>query len=258
MAPKGGPGGIRASDLQAPSPNCLVVHPLHLPKIQNPQNPQSKIQNPQNPKSLNPKSKIPQIQNPKSSKSKIPQIQNPKSPNFGFCGFWILDFGSLCSNFLCEAPNAPNLGFWGFWGFWILDFGFWEFWILDFGDFGFGDFGFWIVDFGDFGFWEFWILILGFWILDCYVANIFVRPPTPQILDFGGDFGFWILELLGILDFGFWEFWILDFGDLDFGLWDKFWILVLHKQKIVYADPGRRIIIYFFIIHIFFKKYKKI
>ena len=49
-----------------------------------------------------------------------------------------------------------------------------------------------------------------------------MRPPTPQILDFGGgfwildfgDFGFWIL---GILDFGFWGFEILDFGD--FGFW---------------------------------------
>ena len=60
------------------------------------------------------------------------------------------------------------------------------------------------------GFW-------GFWILDRYVAILYVRPPTPQILDFGfwiSDFGFWTL------DFGFWisdfGFWILDFG---------FWIL---------------------------------
>ena len=70
----------------------------------------------------------------------------------------------------------------------------------------------------NFGFW-------GFWILDRYVANLYVRPPTPQILDFGGRF--WILGLLGILDFGswgfrildfgFWGFWILDFGD--FGVW---------------------------------------
>ena len=59
-----------------------------------------------------------------------------------------------------------------------------------------------------------------------------MRPPTPQILDFGGgfwilgilDFGFWILGILDfgfwgfwILDFGFWGFWILDFGD--FGFW---------------------------------------
>ena len=76
------------------------------------------------------------------------------------------------------------------------------------------------MDFGDFG----------FWILDRYVANLFVRPPTPQILDFGGRF--WILGILGILDFGSWGFRILDFGDfgfwilgiLDFGSWG-FWIL---------------------------------
>ena len=44
-----------------------------------------------------------------------------------------------------------------------------------------------------------------------------MRPPTPQILDFPGDFGF------RILDFGFW---ILDFGRLcsnssraNFGFW---------------------------------------
>ena len=85
VAPKGRPGGIRASDLQAPSPNCLMVHPLDLPKIskiQNPQDPKSELQNSQiqNPKS--PKSKIPQ-----SPKSKIPRIQNPKSPKFGFWGF---------------------------------------------------------------------------------------------------------------------------------------------------------------------------
>ena len=162
-----------------------------------------------------------------------------------------MDFGSLCSKFLCEAPNAPNFGFWrkildfgdfGFWGFWILDFGDFGFWILgilDFGswgfwilgpkskiqnppiqnpksklfwpilgilDFGFGGFwilnfrfgGFWILDLGildlgDFGFW-------GFWILDHYVANLYVRPPTPQI---------W--GILDFADFGVWGFWILDF-----------------------------------------------
>ena len=51
-----------------------------------------------------------------------------------------------------------------------------------------------------------------------------MRPPPPQILDFPGDFGFWILEpyvailLVQILDFGFR---ILDFrfGILDFGFW---------------------------------------
>ena len=79
--------------------------------------------------------------------------------------------------------------------------------------------------------------------MDHYEAILYVRPPTPQILDLGGgfwildfgDFGFWILGILGfwgfwILDFGagipnpkspiqtflakFWGFWILDFGSL--------------------------------------------
>ena len=64
--------------------------------------------------------------------------------------------------------------------------------------------------------------------MDRYVANLFVRPPTPQILDFGG--GFWILGILGILDFGDFGFWIVDFGDfgfwiLEFGVLDfGFWI----------------------------------
>ena len=78
--------------------------------------------------------------------------------------------------------------------------------------------------------------------MDRYVANLFVRPPTPQILDFGfwGFWGFWIFG-----DFGDFGFWILDFGDfgfgiLDFGFWDKFWILH-KKKKTVHADPGRRI-----------------
>ena len=146
-----------------------------------------------------------------------------------------MDFGLLCSNSLREAPNAPNFGFWrrildfGFWGFWILDFG--DFWILGILDFGFWilDFGgipnpkstiqnpqnpakkAWILDFGDFGFWILEILgILG--ILDFGLWGFW-------ILDFG-DFGFWIL---GILDFGFWGkwgFWILDFRDFgDFGFW---------------------------------------
>ena len=65
--------------------------------------------------------------------------------------------------------------------------------------------------------------------MDRYVAILYVRPPTPQILDFGGgfwisDFGFWILGFgFWVLDFGFWildfGFWILDFGFgiLDFG-----------------------------------------
>ena len=199
---KGGPGGIRAYDLQAPSPNCLVVHPLDLPKstkiskIQNPQNPKSKIPKIQNPKS--PKSKI---QNPKSPKSKIPKIQNPPNPkskiqnpqilDFGDFGFWILD--RYVANLYVRPPTPQILDFGRrFWILGILDFGFCRFWILG------------ILDFGDFG----------FWILGRYVANLYVRPPTPQIwgiLDFGdfGDFGFWILDFG---DFGVWGFWILDFG----------------------------------------------
>ena len=48
-----------------------------------------------------------------------------------------------------------------------------------------------------------------------------MRPPTPQILDFGG--GFWILGILDFGDFGFWDFgdfgfWVV--GILDFGFWD--------------------------------------
>jgi len=129
-----------------------VVHPPDLPKIQNPQ---SKIRNP---KSKNLQSKI-------------------QNPNFsaGFWGFWILHFGSLCSNSSCEAPTQI-LDFGG--GFWILDSGFW---ILAFG-FRILDFGFWILS-SDFGFWisdfRFWS-----WISEHYVADLFV-----QIL----DFGFWIL-----------------------------------------------------------------
>ena len=68
-------------------------------------------------------------------------IPNPKSPIQTFLanfGFWILDFGSLCSNSLCEAPT-PH----------ILDFGAdFEFWILEV-----GDTGFWILGILDFGFW---------------------------------------------------------------------------------------------------------
>ena len=71
-------------------------------------------------------------------------------------GFWILDFGPLCSKSLCEAPNAANLGimnfgFWGFWGFWILDFGDFGFWILDFEVGGMKKFGCKITS-------KFWIL----------------------------------------------------------------------------------------------------
>ena len=135
-----------------------------------------------------------------------------------------MDFGSLCSIPLHEAPTAPNFRNFGFWisdfGFRILDFGFWisdfGFWILDFG-FWISDFGFWILDFG------FWILDFGFWI---------------------SDFGFRILEpyvailLVQILDFGFW---ILDFGFWFGGVFaDIFWML--HNIIItVHADLGRRI-----------------
>ena len=59
--------------------------------------------------------------NPKS------KIQNPQSklfwPNFGDFGFWILDFGSLCSNSLCEAPTPHILDFGGDFEFWILEVG---------------------------------------------------------------------------------------------------------------------------------------
>ena len=89
-----------------------------IPKIQNPKSPKSPRSKIQNPKSPNPKSKIPQIQNPKSPKSKIPEIwghikscyitvQNPKSkiPKIGQksldFGFWIGDFG-----FLISAPKS--------------------------------------------------------------------------------------------------------------------------------------------------------
>ena len=215
---KGKPGGIRASDLQAPWPNCLVVHLLDLPKIpkskipkiQNPKIPKTpKIQNPQNPKSKIPKitkiSKIPKakIQNPKSQnlqnphnpkskipkipKSKIPKIQNPNSPKSkiqtflaGFWGFWILDFGSLWSNSLREAPNAPNFGFRRR----ILDFGFWGFWILGIWDFGF--WGFWRLDFGE----------LGFWILGPKSQSQNPKSKIPNPNFFG--------QILGILNFGFW------------------------------------------------------
>ena len=161
--------------------------------------------------------------NPKS------KIQNPKSPiqTFlaKFSGFWILDFGSLCSNSLCEAATPHILDFGGDFEFWILEVGEG---IQDFGDFGFwildvGDFGCWILDFGDFGFWIFGILgILDFGFLE-HFGTLCSRSLCAKfgfwnlgILDFG-DFGFWIL---GILDFGFWILGILDFGFWtgDFGL----------------------------------------
>ena len=138
--------------------------------------------------------------------------------DFGSWGFWILDFGPLCNKSFC----GPK--FRGFWISGILDFGDFGFWIR--GILDFGDFGFWISDLGDFGFWN--VGDFGFWILDRYVANLYVRPPTPQI---------W-----GISDFGFWGFWILgSLGILDFGFCDKFWILHKKKKKTVHAEPGRRI-----------------
>ena len=185
----GGPGGIRASDLQAPSLNCLVVHPLDPPKIQNPE---SKIQN-------------------LESKIQNPPIQNPKSKLFRILdfGFWILD--RYVAILYVRPPTPQILDF----GFRILDFGFWI-----------SDFGFWISDFG------FWISDFGFWILDRYVAFLVV-----QILDFGfwiSDFGFWIS------DFGFWisdfGFWILDF-EPNFGRY------LIYQA--VHADPGRRISLIF-------------
>ena len=139
--------------------------------------------------------------------------------DFGFWGFWILDFGDF-----------GDFGFWGiwdfgFWGFWILDFGFWGVWILDFGagipnpKSKIPNPNFFWPNFGDFG----------FWILDRYVAILYVRPQRPIFWILAGilNFGFWKLGIedfgiLGILDFGFWGFWgfwILDFGDVGF------WIL---------------------------------
>ena len=146
------------------------------------------------------------------------QIQNPKSPIQTFLAkfsrFWILDFGSLCSNSLSEAPRPHILDFGGDFEFWILevgDTGFWILEILDFGILGILDFGFWLL-----GFWGFWILDFGdfgFWIFGTLCSRSLCAK-----------FGFWNL---GILDCGFWGFWILDFGDfgfwilgiLDFGFW---------------------------------------
>ena len=81
----------------------------------------------------------------------------------------------------------------------------------------------------------------GFWILDRYVAFLYMRPPPPQISGIL-DFGFWILEpYVPILLVQ-----ILGFGILDFGFWfggvfaDIFWML--HNIIItVHADSGRQI-----------------
>ena len=158
-------------------------------KIQNPQNPKSKI--PKIPKIQNPQNP----ENPKSKIPKIPKIQNPKSPKSQNPKSKIPKIQNP-QNPKIQNPKSPKSKIQNpqnpksklFWP-----------------------------DFGDFG----------FWILDRYVAILYVRPPTPQILDFGGgfwildfgDFGFWILDfgdfgfwILGILDLGFWGVWILDFG----------------------------------------------
>ena len=171
------------------------------------------------------------------------QIQNPKSPiqTFlaKFSGFWLLDFGSLCSNSLCEAPTPHILDFGGDFEFWILEVGDTGFWILGILDFGLR--GFWILGILDFGFWGFWNHFRDFGdfgFLEHYVADLYV-----QSLDFGiwgfwildfGDFGFWIL---GILDFGFWRF--LEFGGLGILDWQvvtKFWML--HKRRRLCTPTG--------------------
>ena len=125
------------------------------PKIQNPKSPKSKIPKIQSPKS--PKSKIPKIQNPKSPRSKIQNPQNRTSkifrqnPKFGALGASHKELLHNDPKSKIQNPKSPNCGFWGFW---ILEFGFGAFWILDCGNFGFR--GFWSLDFGDFGFWGFW------------------------------------------------------------------------------------------------------
>ena len=96
-----------------------------------------------------------------------------------------------------RPPTPQILDFGG--GFWILgilDFGFWGFEILDF-------WGVWILDFGagipnpkskipnpNFFGQIFWILDFG-----SLCSNSLCEAPTPHILDFGGDFEFWILEV---------------------------------------------------------------
>ena len=138
------------------------------------------------------------------------------------------------------------------------------------------------MDFGEFGFWilgpesqiqnpkspiqTFLAKFSGFWILDRYVAILYVRPQRPifwilagilnfgfwgfwildfglrgfWILDFGdfGDFGFWILGILVILDFGFWGFWILDFRDFgDFGFLEHY-VADLYVQSLDFGIWG--------------------
>ena len=85
------------------------------------------------------------------------------------------------------------------------------------------------MDLRDFGFWILGILgILDFGFLEHYVADLYV-----QSLDFG-IWGFWIL---GILDFGFWRF--LEFGGLGILDWQvvtKFWML--HKKRRLCTPTG--------------------
>ena len=78
---QGGPWGIRASDLRAPSLNCLVVRSLDPSKSKIPHS-KSKIRNP--------KSKVP-------SRTEAFLVR--------FWGFWILDFGPLCSNSFTKASR---------------------------------------------------------------------------------------------------------------------------------------------------------
>ena len=130
-------------------------------------------------------------------------------------------------------------------------FGDFRFWILDF-----GDLRFWILGILDFRFWGVWILdfgagipnpkskipnpnclakFSGSWILDfgSLCSNSSCEAPTPHILDFGGDFEFWIL------DFGDLGFWILDIfgvGILDWQVVTKFWML--HKKRRLCTPTG--------------------
>ena len=136
-------------------------------------------------------------------------------------------FGILAEDFGCGILGILDFGSWGFR---ILDFGDFGFWIL--GILDFGSWGFWILDFGalgilDFGFWgrnpkskiqnpKSPKSAKKVWILDRYVANLYVAPNF-------GDFGFWILDFGGFGDFGFWILGILDFGFWGWGD-EKVWV----------------------------------
>ena len=120
---------------------------------------------------------------------------------------------------------GPNASYFGFWILGILDFGVWGVWILDSGA-GIPNPKSTIQNPKSKLFWPNF-LDFGFWILDRYVAILYVRPQRPifwilaGILDFGSwgyrilDFGFWILD---VGDFGCWILGILDFGDFGFGI----------------------------------------